>query len=269
MTVSVSSEYPVNNITHPPRFIELAGSINFRDFGGYRTPDGIVKWRKLFRCGSLAMIEPSRYEDFGRLGITVICDLRRDDEVELNPSPTGPLFDCRRHIPIAPGSSEMLRESLEDPSQTAADRMKFMMDITRELARNHHEEYRQLFEALLDSEDGFLLHCSAGKDRTGFGAALILTALGVDEETVMEDYLLSNRAVQALFDRARERIRENYGEQVDDESILIISGVREEYLLAAFEEVVQSHGSLNAYLQEIGVDENVKRTLRRRLVTPG
>lgn len=258
----------MNNITHPPRFLDLAGSVNFRDFGGYRTRDGVVKWRKLFRCGTLGMLEPASHEPFANLDISVICDLRRDDEVEQSPSPTEPPFDCRRHIPIAPGSSAMLRESLEDPSQTAADRMHFMVDITRELARNHHDEYRALFEALLQAENGFLLHCSAGKDRTGFGAALILAALGVDEQTIMEDYLLSNRAAEVLFARARERMRENYGDRLDDESILVISGVRQEYLLAALAEVVQNHGSLDAYLADIGVDDGVKQALRGRLVTP-
>ena len=257
----------MNNVTHPPRFIDIPGSLNFRDFGGYPTPDGMVKWRKLYRCGSLGLLEPAAHDVFAGLNITVICDLRRDDEVEMSPSPTQPPFHCRRHIPIAPGSSAMLQESLQDPNQSAADRMRFMMDITRELARNHHEEYRQLFESLLDAEDAFLLHCSAGKDRTGFGAALILATLGVDESTIMEDYLLSNQATQVLFDRARERMRENYGDQLDDESIRIISGVRKEYLQAAMEEVARNHGTLDGYLEEIGVTDEVKRELRARLVS--
>ena len=141
-----------------------------------------------------------------------------------------------------------------------------MMDVTRELARNHHEEYRQLFEQLLAAEGGFLLHCSAGKDRTGFGAALILAALGVDEDTIMEDYLLSNQAAMTLYERARDRMRESFGYQLDDESIMIVSGVREEYLRAALDEAVKNHGSLYAYLEEIGVDENAIRELRTRFV---
>ena len=120
---------------------------------------------------------------------------------------------------------------------------------------------------LLEAEGGFLLHCAAGKDRTGFGAALILTALGVDSQTVMDDYLLSNRAVPVMLERARARMRENYGNQLDEESIRIISGVREEYLVAALDEVMRNHGSLDGYLEEIGIDEPAKQELRRRLVT--
>lgn len=256
----------MNDISHPSRFIDLAGSINFRDFGGYRAPGGRIKWRKLFRCGSLSMLEASSHAEFSRLDIAVICDLRRDDEIEMSPSPTEPPFHCRQRIPIATGSSPMLRASLEDPTQNAADRVRFMMDITRELARDHHEEYRRLFEALLGAEGGFLLHCSAGKDRTGFGAALILSALGVDEATIMEDYLLSNLGTQALMERMHARMREVYGRQVDDESIRAVSGVRAEYLTAALDEVRASHGSLDGYLDAIGVDGRVRAELRRRLV---
>ena len=219
----------------------------------------------MFRCGSLSMLSEASYEAFERLNISMICDLRRDDEVENSPSPTDPPFDCRRHIPIAPRSSPMLRESLEDPTQTAADRIRFMVDITRELARDHHAEYRALFECLLEARDGFLLHCSAGKDRTGFGAALILATLGVDQATIMEDYLLTNQAVN-LHNRARVRMRESYGESFDDESIQIVSGVREEYLREALDEVRRNHGSLDAYLEEIGIDSRAREELQGRLL---
>ena len=256
----------VNKITEFPRFIPVQGSINFRDFGGYPAQGGNVKWGKLFRCGSLARLEPEGYEAFGKLNISVICDLRRDDEVELSPSPTDPPFDCRRHIPISTTTSIIFRESLSDPTKTAEDRRQLMIEITREFARDHHDEYRQLFECLVDAEEAFLLHCSAGKDRTGFGAALILTALGVDDDTIMEDYLLTNQSV-TLYEGTRRRMREAFGDILDEESILLISSVQEEYLRAALEEVKNIHGSLDAYLEEIGVDARVKQALRERYVT--
>jgi len=256
----------VNNAVHIDRFVPLEGSINFRDFGGYRTVEGRnVKWGTLFRCGSLGMLQESVYDDFARLGISVICDLRREDEAANSPSPGAPPFDCRHHIPIAPGSTVMLRESLQDSSQTAADRVRFMTEITRELAMNHHAEYRALFERLLSAENGFLLHCSAGKDRTGFGAALILSALGVDESTVMQDYLLTNQAT-CLRNYMNTRLRDFYGPDVDEESLEVVTGVRAEYLEAALHEVRRLHGSLEAYLDEIGVDAPAKQELRQRLL---
>ncbi|XOV87572.1 MAG: tyrosine-protein phosphatase [Pseudomonadota bacterium] len=252
-------------MTVRPRFLPLEGSINFRDFGGYETTDGRrVAWERLYRCGALSMLTPEAEADFAGLGITVICDLRRDDEAEMNPTPARAPFECRLHIPIAPGSSPMLRESLQRGG-APEEHIRFMVDITREIARNHHAAYRTLFEELLATPGAFLLHCSAGKDRTGFGAALILTALGVDEETVMRDYLLTNEA-QCLRRFMNERMRGNYGPSLDDESIEAITGVRAEYLQAALDEVARSHGSLQGYLEEIGIDRHATAELRSRLL---
>ncbi|HKI74087.1 MAG TPA: tyrosine-protein phosphatase [Pseudomonadales bacterium] len=255
----------MNEALKLPRFISLEGGINFRDFGGYRTRQGVVKWRKLFRSGSLAMLPAESGPIFAELKISAICDLRRDDEVELSPSPVHPPFDCRLHIPIAPGNSMMLRESLMDPKQTAEDRRQYMVEITRDIARDHHDEYRELFRHLVETPDGFLLHCTAGKDRTGIGAALILTALGVDEATIMEDYLLSNQST-SLLERTRSRMNEVY-ESLDDESIVVISGVRPEYLEAALAEIRRMHGSVDGYLEAIGVNDEVRQALRAKYVS--
>ena len=140
-----------------------------------------------------------------------------------------------------------------------------MTDITRELARNHNEEYRQLFEHLLSASGGFLLHCSAGKDRTGFGAALILAALGVDEKIIMEDYMLTNEA-ECLREFMQSRMREFYGATVDDASLEVIGGVRPDYLQAALDEIQETYGSLAAYLEDIGIDETSKQELRHKLL---
>lgn len=159
----------------------------------------------------------------------------------------------------------MLRDSLLDRSQTAEDRRQFMIEITREIARDHHAEYRVLFEHLVEADDAFLLHCTAGKDRTGFGAALILAALGVDERTIMDDYLLTNQSL-SLHERTRVRMKEAYNDAVDEDSILVISGVQAAYLDAALDEVRRMHGSLDAYLEEIGVDARVREELRAKLL---
>jgi protein-tyrosine phosphatase len=249
-----------------PRFLPMTGSINFRDFGGYQTLDGRqVKWRTLFRCGALSMLTDSDQVLFSELNIGVICDLRRVDEAAGNPTPLYPPFHVRQAIPIAPGSNEMLRQSIQDDSQTADDRVRFMTEITRELVRNHHAEYRLLFNQLLDTPSGFLLHCSAGKDRTGFGAAMILAALGVEESVIMADYLLTNEA-SCLREFMQTRMREHYGAHFDDASLAAVGGVRPAYLAAAFDEIKRNHGHVDNYLEEIGVDKQAKRALRAKLL---
>ena len=249
------------------RFINVPGSLNLRDFGDYATQEGgkVVPGR-LFRCGSLGYIPEDSFEQFRALGVTTICDLRRVDEAADSPTPGLISADAIIHIPIAPGSSEMLRASFSDPNTTAEDRVVYMTDITREIARDHHEDYALLMNALLACEGGFLLHCSAGKDRTGFGAALILTALGVDEKTIVEDYLLTNLAGE-LFAFMGPRMAERYGHAIDHDSIMAVGGVREEYLGAALDEVKKNHGDLTGYLDAIGIDKSARRQLREKFVS--
>lgn len=256
----------MNSSLSDSRFVPFEGSINFRDFGGYDTTDGRrVDWGKLYRCGALSNLTEADHERFTNLSVGVICDLRRDDEVEMNPTPAHPPFHVRQHIPIAPGSSPMLRESLQGSAHGVADRINFMVEITREIARDHHDAYSRLFRHLLESDGAFLLHCSAGKDRTGFGAALILSAIGVDEDTIVQDYLLTNQA-ECLFRFMGERMRGHYGDKLDDGSLEAITGVREEYLRAALDEVRTRHGSVDGYLEEIGVGEAERAELRHRLL---
>jgi protein-tyrosine phosphatase len=246
------------------RFLDVDGSINLRDFGGYRTSGGrTVKWGLLFRCGALSELSAKGLGQFETLGVSTICDLRRDAEVSMNPAPEHLVSANRHHIPINPGSMTQMRESLGNPLHQAEDRLRLMEQSTRELARDHHDEYALLFRHLLETDGGFLLHCSAGKDRTGFGAALILMALGVDESIVMQDYLLTNQAATLrTYMTTRMRSRQS----IDPESLDILMSVRAEYLLAAFEQLHQQHGSPVNYLDAIGVDSKVRRELCARLL---
>lgn len=248
----------------PRRFVNIEGGVNFRDFGGYQTRDGrCIKWGILFRCGTLARIPPSHHRSFADLDIGMICDLRRIDEAENAPSPISAPFLNRVHIPIGTASSPQMREALK-AGTTSADLVQFMTDITREIASEHHDEYATLFQNLLKTKSGFLLHCSAGKDRTGLGAALIMSALDVDEETIVRDYLLSNRAVD--LKNGVKRMKERYGWKMDDDSLRAILGVYPEYLNAAMDEIHKRHGSVNGYLDDIGVDQSAREELRNRLL---
>jgi protein-tyrosine phosphatase len=176
------------------------------------------------------------------------------------------------HIPIWPGSSTQFQETISKQNRgPSTDQFAdFMESITREIARDHVEAYKQLMRELVSTDRGFLLHCSAGKDRTGFGAAIILTLLGVDHDTVMHDYLVSNES-SALFERMRTRMIQNLKEQgmsgnIDDEIIKVMSGVRAEYLLGAFEEIDTHYGGIAGYLEEVGISAADQKHLTERLL---
>ncbi|MFT7244898.1 MAG: protein-tyrosine phosphatase [Candidatus Azotimanducaceae bacterium] len=253
-------------MTRDPRFIPIKGSLNFRDFGGYQTTNGgTIKKGKLFRCGMLTGIRGAGKDDFTALDIGVICDLRRLDEVEGAPTPAEAPFDVRVHIPIAPGSSMDLRASFSNPAMSTQDRINYMCEITREIARDHVAEYKLLVEHLLNTENGFLLHCTAGKDRTGFGAAVILSALGVPEDHIFDDYLLTNAATE-LLEMMKPSFEQNYGSTVTDDDMKAIAGVQRGYLEAAIQTIDQDFGGMAGYLEEIGLGESSAVELRRRLV---
>lgn len=253
-------------MTRDPRFIPIKGSLNFRDFGGYPTADGgTVKKGKLFRCGMLTAIRGAGIDDFTALDIGVICDLRRSDELEGAPTPTEAPFDVQVHIPIAPGSSVDLRASFSNPDMTTQNRVDYMCEITREIARDHVAEYKLLAEHLLNTDNGFLLHCTAGKDRTGFGAAVILSALGVAEDHIFDDYLLTNTATELLA-MMRPSFEQNYGDTVTEDDLKAIAGVQRGYLEAAIQTIHEDFGGMPGYLEEIGLGESAAAELRRRLV---
>ena len=169
-------------------------------------------------------------------------------------------------LPIAPGSNGSFLE--EAASHWQADRQMmydFMIDINRGFAVEQAETYAYMFDLLLQDEDTrMLVHCAAGKDRTGFAAAVILLALGVSRETAMEDYLLT----ADYFQPAREidRLREKYSmENLDTEALLPVLEVHPAYLQAAFDAIDAEYASLEDYLERyLGVDSGRRELLRLR-----
>jgi len=143
-------------------------------------------------------------------------------------------------------------------------RIRYMVEINRELVRDHADEYRRVFAAFESVRDNaFLIHCAAGKDRTGFGVAAILSALGVPRETIVQDYLLTNEAMD-FEGFILPRLKDSYGE-IDVEAARALSGVRLDYIEAALDEVDASYGSFDAYLEgALGLDAERRAALQAR-----
>lgn len=252
------------------RTLMLPGAVNLRDFGGYATEDGrVVARHQLYRSGSLTHLSEEGKQTFAELGISLICDLRREEEKAEEPTPMFRHSPRRLEIPIFPGSALRMHDAGDAARMTLAERIDFMVTINRELARDHAEDYARMFEALLDhQEGGFLVHCSAGKDRTGFACALILHALGVPEETVLEDYLLTNSALD-FEGYILPRLLDRYGHAAvpDREAAMALAGVRPEYLRAAYEAIEAEFEGVEQYLERaVGLDAGARETLRSRLV---
>jgi protein-tyrosine phosphatase len=254
------------------RVLPLEGGRNFRDLGGYETEDGRrVKWGRLFRSGAMAGLTPSDYGYLTELGIRVVCDFRsnaeRGDEPtqwQVGPAPRfiawdEPIQEAESPLIAALTAADVSQETVRDA----------MAELYRILPYAYAGRYRKLFEALESGETPLVFHCSAGKDRAGVAAALLLTALGVPRETVIEDYAMSDKVVDymALIDAADpERISESsiaYLLQLPRGLLAPILWSDPIYIVTMFDELEKNHGSAMAFMcDELGLGDEAVMSLR-------
>jgi protein-tyrosine phosphatase len=179
------------------RVLPLEGGQNFRDLGGYRTTDGrTVRWRVLFRSGSMHSLTPADYSYLEKLGIRTVCDFRSTSERKLEPAVWPPenaprILTADYEIDRSP----ILRRAGGEVMTAKAARAMMAAAYPQALTQ-FNEQFRRMFGELLAGRVPLAFNCSAGKDRTGVAAALLLTALGVPRETVIQDYLLTNRYLE-------------------------------------------------------------------------
>lgn len=232
------------------RILDVDGAVNLRDIGGYQSVGGgTVKFGSLYRSGMLAHLTDEGKAQFADLDVKLICDLRREDEKAEDPTVLDPVEFPRLELPIDPGSAIEMRKRLA-AGLSADERAEYMTALTAELPIDHAESYATMFDALLGlDEGGFLVHCSAGKDRTGVAIALILHSLGVPKATVLNDYLFTNEAID-YEGFVLPRLARRYEPDAvhDKEAIMAIAGVRAQYLEAAYLSIEQAFDDVEAYL---------------------
>src|SRR6267378_320256 len=176
----------------PARHLNLAGASNFRDLGGYRTRDGrAVRWRQIFRSNHLGQLTEADIEVLRPLGLKSAFDFRGTEE---RVAAICGLAEIAVHsLPIEPTVVAALRTRLASGLPlSSADAVEVMRESYRNYVRHDTPSFRALFALLLEDRAPLVIHCTAGKDRTGFACALILHALGVADDVIAEDYLLTN-----------------------------------------------------------------------------
>jgi len=242
------------------RVLTLKGGRNFRDLGGYAAADGRrVRWGRLYRSGALSGLTEEDFAVLAPLGIAVICDFRSTVERESEPTRwVGAPAPAIRARDYAMGSTQMRQPIAEDGPP--AERMaRAMLGFYTDLPYGHVDSYRFMFEELLAGRVPMVFNCSAGKDRTGVGAALLLTALGVSRDDVLTDYALSEK----VFDF--EALAVSFGASQTATGFASVANVPTEirtpmlrsdpaYLAAAFEAIEARDGSVLGYLEaQLGV----------------
>ena len=234
------------------RKLGMQGTPNFRDFGGYPTANGRwVKWGFLFRSGQLSSLSDQDVDLLDSLKLDLVCDFRRLEEQGSDPSRL-PTNNPPRiaSIPIIPGSNSRFFEQAEGQMGDRQAMFDFMLQINQDFVEAQAEAYARMFREILQVKDArFLVHCAAGKDRTGFAAAVILLALGVSREVVMRDYMLTGRYFHPHTEI--DRLREKYQmQQMDAQSILPMLEVHEDYLARALVAIEQRFPSVEVYLED-------------------
>jgi protein-tyrosine phosphatase len=256
-----------HNVVLAERKITLQGSPNFRDLGGYEGSDGRhLKWGRLYRSSKLSALSETDIDYVQRLGVTLICDFRQSVERELEPtalweSPTHMVA----HLPIMPGSSQSFLDNLYSGVIDVQDSAGFMETLNRELVATQMPRYAEMFEFLLAKDQRMLIHCASGKDRTGFGAALILDVLGVEEDEIVADYLLTNACLplDEEMERLTAHVTDSSGGALAYDVLRPMVEVRPEYILACFEEIRHRYDSKQHFYQAaLGLDKEKIERLR-------
>lgn len=241
------------------RRLPMAGGHNFRDLGGFSGAGGKrVAWGKFFRTDGLATLTEADLAYLASIPVAAIVDFRTAEEDERSPDAIPASVKNVARLPIAPGyMSDRAVKNLEDYA-TPDD---FMFEMYRDLALDAGitDSYRQFFALVQAGEfrDNLpvIFHCSAGKDRTGFAAALILHALGVDKRTILADYEVSNRYLE---DKYAPYI-------VGKPHLKGLFTVKKAFLEEAFRLVESAHGSLETYLETV-LDVDIAAMRRNFLV---
>lgn len=241
----------MNILKHPDRVLELDGGINFRDLGGYQSRTGkTVKWRKLFRSGHLANLSDSDIEHLHQLSLTRVHDFRRADEQERAPSQPV-TADITNDYEIFVGSMSKFWEFLGNGVLDAESAHDLVRGSYRDCIDDVAPAYRRLFLSLLDNSDNAsLFHCAAGKDRTGIAAALILSALEVDRDTIVQDYLLTleHYDSERLLGVVEEHLRNANVSHWERSWLMPYVSVHQDNIEFFFDAVEQQYGSVEDYL---------------------
>src|SRR5258708_1523468 len=226
---------------YPARHLNLAGASNFRDLGGYPASDGrAVRWRQIFRSNHLGHLTAADIELLRPLGLKSAFDFRGTEERAA--AKCGIEEIAVHSLPIQPTVVAALRaRRATGVPLSSADAFDVMRDSYRSYVRHNTPSFRALFAHLLEDRAPLVIHCTAGKDRTGFACALILHVLGVPDDLIAEDYLLTNR----FYRRDPSAISD-----LPDEVRQVLGSGQASFLAPAHDAINAAYGDSENYLKD-------------------
>ena len=230
---------------------------NFRELGGFKTLNGgQVKWGMIYRADKISDLTEQDQHYIERLKLQKIVDFRSDEERSAAPHSLLPSSSiCIEALPISVEAAqvEKVTARLQQEDATAEDIAQLLIEANREMIERFTPIYKQWLQSLLD-ENNYpqVFHCTAGKDRTGLAAALLLRILGVPNEEVMQDYLATNTFTNTRVEHIVHRINEMTMHQVNEDVVRVLFKVQSRFLNEAYKSIDEHYGDFNNFV-EIGL----------------
>ena len=259
------------------RVINLEGTTNTRDIGGYLTSDlRTIRPRQIIRSENLSRLTTGDFQQLEEIGLKTVIDLRTDREHDKSPTvwlgDNPPQFF---HFPVGDANNDWFkaqRSMMRRNSFTEKQSLELMKEGYHMIAEEGPPSYQKLMDVVLDQSNWpILIHCNAGKDRAGVAVTLILEALGVDRDTIMEEFLPTNEIGRSekksvlLANESKKYGRNGRGPSAS--AWYPIVGVQAEMLETFYASVNEQYGSMDAFLTELGVDQEARSALIASLTT--
>lgn len=253
-------------------FISTTGIHNLRDFGGYQSATGgAVKTGLLFRSGQHVGASEGDLQTIDALGLDTVVDLRGNAERATHPCRRGASFEA--DVIFFDGETSNLPPHMDIDENTTTAQFAYDRMISTYTRMVHNPPMIELFQrylrALAERDGASLVHCFAGKDRTGVAVMLVQHILGVSRVDQMRDFLLTNDAptLHILRDQALPGLEARYQRKMDEGAARALLGVHGDYLSTFWSEAERTAGSLDSYITNtLDVDEPVQDQLRRKLL---
>jgi len=253
-------------VFNPKRAVQLQGTSNFRDLGGYPAAGGRhVKWGHIYRSADISKLTDSDLQTLQSRHVALVCDLRGPQEVAQAPDrlPTG-----ARRIELPAGSEKIDPRLLSGGAKTI-NRDSLMRSVYTNISF-FPAKYKPMFDELLalDNSQALLFHCTAGKDRTGIGAALVLSALGVDRQTILKDYAATDVYWQAGREQSLQRMAQAGLSAEAVNAYRPLMAANPAYLAGTFATIDKQYGSVDKYLaKEMDLTPKKLAALRAKYLT--
>jgi protein-tyrosine phosphatase len=247
------------------RHVLLQGAANFRDLGGYTTADGHhVKWGEIYRSADMSKLTDADLDTLKQRNITYDVDLRGRREAAQAPDKINPGTD---YILLPAGSDGGLSNWMKNISNVKGNGGDSLMVVYYSNIDSLALRYKPFFAKLLILPAGqsLVFHCSAGKDRTGIGAALLLYTLGVPYDTIVNDYLASNYYRKDLNVKTADQMEKAM--HIDPQVAKAMLSVKKEDLDATFSAIAKKYGSVDNYMRtQIGLDNKKIALLKKKFL---